>query len=335
MKYFMSILPMKSIVTVVFVISIGLTTSVAQSTKIGTQTWTNKNLDVCTFRNGDTIPEARTGVDWKVACLFREPVWCYYQTDGVTETGYGRLYNWYAVNDPRGLAPVGWHIPTLDEWVTLSDFLGTKRASTKLRTEEGWKSEPGTNTTGFSAKAGGNRGEAFGQFFGLGSFGYWWSSTSVSSTEAGAASLSSRLDFLATAGSHNKMEGLSVRCVEGESGIKNIVYSPQVFLDSIVGTVTRIGNLDIAECDFPEGLILSVAKKACAKLGTGWRMPTKAELEVMYNNRVKVGGFINTYYWHFEQAVGWGFVNFLDHSNAGPGNLNTSTARVRAVRTVQ
>ena len=96
----------------------------AQSVTIGTQTWTTKNLDVATFRNGDAIPQAKTNEEWKAGRENKQPAWCYYDNDAKNGTKYGKLYNWYAVNDARGLAPAGWHIPTDEEWTVLSTFLG-------------------------------------------------------------------------------------------------------------------------------------------------------------------------------------------------------------------
>ena len=80
--------------------------------KIGTQTWATKNLDVSSFSNGETVHEARTDAEWQKAWEEGMPAWCYYKNDPANGTKYGRLYNFYAVNDPRGLAPVGWHIPS-------------------------------------------------------------------------------------------------------------------------------------------------------------------------------------------------------------------------------
>ena len=96
----------------------------SQSVTIGTQTWTTKNLDVATFRNGDAIPQAKTDKEWQAAGDNKQPAWCYYDNDPKNGTKYGKLYNWYAVNDVRGLAPVGYHIPTDTEWTKLSDYLG-------------------------------------------------------------------------------------------------------------------------------------------------------------------------------------------------------------------
>lgn len=86
-------------------------------TRIGNQIWMAINLDVATFRNGDPIQEAKTNEEWINASKAKQPVWCYYNNDPANGKKYGRMYNWYAVSDPRGLAPAGWHVPALEEWI--------------------------------------------------------------------------------------------------------------------------------------------------------------------------------------------------------------------------
>jgi uncharacterized protein (TIGR02145 family) len=83
--------------------------------KIGNQIWMSENLNVDRFRNGDPIPFAPSDTEWQAADFNRTPAWCYVDNDAKNGERFGKLYNWYAVNDPRGLAPVGYHIPgTLD-----------------------------------------------------------------------------------------------------------------------------------------------------------------------------------------------------------------------------
>ena len=92
--------------------------------KIAGDFWMSRNLNVQVFRNGDSIPEAKTNEEWINAGKNQQPAWCYYNNDSGNGGEYGKLYNWYAVNDPRGLAPLGWHIPTVDDWNRLIDSLG-------------------------------------------------------------------------------------------------------------------------------------------------------------------------------------------------------------------
>jgi uncharacterized protein (TIGR02145 family) len=114
-------------IAIVFISSFGF----AQSVTIGTQVWTTKNLDVATFRNGDAIPQAKTDEEWETAGENSQPAWCYYENNAANGTKYGKLYNWFAVIDSRGLAPKGYHIPTDDEWKVLSTFLGEDVAGKK------------------------------------------------------------------------------------------------------------------------------------------------------------------------------------------------------------
>lgn len=87
--------------------------------------WMKQNLDVTHYRNGDSIPEVRDRKKW---LELKTGAWCYYNNDTNNGKNFGKLYNWYAVNDPRGLAPVGWHIPSDDEWKELEKCLGIPAA---------------------------------------------------------------------------------------------------------------------------------------------------------------------------------------------------------------
>jgi len=109
--------------------------------KIGTQTWTGKNLDVEYYRNGDAIPQVQNDNEWD---NLTTGAWCYYANKGENGTTYGKLYNWYAVTDPRGLAPEGYHIPSDEEWKILTTYLGEIKASKKMKSTSGW----GSITTG-------------------------------------------------------------------------------------------------------------------------------------------------------------------------------------------
>jgi uncharacterized protein (TIGR02145 family) len=146
--------------------------------QIGDQVWMTKNLDVSTFRNGDPIPHAKTDDEWRRAGENKQPAWCYNDNDPANGSMYGKLYNWYAVNDSRGLAPKGYHIPTDSEWTALTDYLGGESAAgIKMKSAIGWYDNGnGTNSIGFLGLPGGCRGDR-----GLGSpIGYeglWWSST--------------------------------------------------------------------------------------------------------------------------------------------------------------
>lgn len=107
---------------------------------IGEQTWMAENLNVLTFRNGDTIYHAKTSKDWVYANENKIPAWCYYNNDTLQYKKQGKLYNWYAIIDVRGIAPQGWRIPFQKDWETLSESLGgDKKSGIKLK-DTSWNS---------------------------------------------------------------------------------------------------------------------------------------------------------------------------------------------------
>jgi len=107
--------------------------------KVGTQIWMSKNLNVEKFRNGETIFYAKTDEEFQKAGENKQAAWCYYENNPENGIKYGKLYNWYAVIDPRGLAPKGWHIPKEAEWKTLENFLKTD-LGIKMKNTNGWDS---------------------------------------------------------------------------------------------------------------------------------------------------------------------------------------------------
>jgi uncharacterized protein (TIGR02145 family) len=180
---------------------------------IGTQVWMTKNLNVSTFRNGDVIPQAKTQGEWEAFGKTGEPAWCYYDNDPANGDKYGKLYNWYAVHDSRGLAPIGFHVPTHTEWTTLTDYLGgAEIAGYKMKTRSGWYKEGnGTNSSGFSGLSGGWRFDD-GTFGNEGYLGYWWSSSEFNTTLAWKRYLSYSYGLVYSK-YLNKGNGLSVRCL--------------------------------------------------------------------------------------------------------------------------
>ena len=170
-------------------------TSSSDEVVIGNQVWMNKNLDVDKFRNGDPIPQAQTASDWIRAGENGQPAWCYFDEDpsnyerlsDIPNNGekYGKLYNWFAVNDPRGLAQFGWHVPSDQEWKILKNHLGGEEmAGSKLKSTTGWiEGKNGTNSSGFSAVPGGGRRNN-GTFINPINHDKWWSSTEYKSSYA-------------------------------------------------------------------------------------------------------------------------------------------------------
>jgi hypothetical protein len=154
---------------------------------IGTQEWTTKNLNVSKYRNGDVIPEVKDPKEWG---SLTTGAWCYYNNDPKNEAIYGKLYNWHAVNDPRGLAPEGFHVPT--------DLELNREADLK-------------DPAGFVGLPGGYRGTN-GAFNDIGDYGSWWSSSEYGTTDAWLRDLYYH-NGLASRYDGDKGNGFSVRCL--------------------------------------------------------------------------------------------------------------------------
>jgi uncharacterized protein (TIGR02145 family) len=200
----------------------------ALSVKIGTQVWMNKNLNITKYRNGDPIPQVRYGAKW---ATLTTGAWCWLNNDSANSI-YGRLYNWYAVNDPRGLAPAGWHIPSDSEWTTLTTFLGGDSiAGGKMKSTGTFKAGTGlwsfpntgaTNSSGFTALPGGWRLDD-GSFHDLGGsdvgygVGHWWTATVNRNSHSTHSAWKRILHYDSTSIQvtwDGQRDGCSVRCVK-------------------------------------------------------------------------------------------------------------------------
>jgi uncharacterized protein (TIGR02145 family) len=180
--------------------------NVYKTVVIGTQTWMAENLNATTFRNGDIILEVKTRKDWVKAGENKQPAWCFYDNNPENGVKYGRLYNWYAVNDPRGLAPIGWHIPNEKEWETLLLHLGGHIAGKKMKSNWGCNYfDIGNNESGFSGLPGGHRSK-HGIFYG--NSATWWSS----SNGPLSYTTSKNIDHFITGG-EDENDGNSIRCI--------------------------------------------------------------------------------------------------------------------------
>lgn len=187
--------------------------------RIGKQVWMKENLDVRTFRNGDIIKRAKSKLEWNEALHNQEPAWCYFNNDrNADHTFTGKLYNWYAVVDARGLAPEGWKIASQKDWSELVEFLGEDVSAEQIRAKKGWESyDECTNESGFTAIPGGYR-DASGHFSSVKELGYWWTFQRMmylsSNIDADAIYMdyeSDLVDIRLNAGS-----GLAVRCIKSE-----------------------------------------------------------------------------------------------------------------------
>jgi len=156
------------------------TDSVAYSlVTIGSQQWMRQNLNVATYRDGTVIPQVSDATAWS---NLTTGAWCWYNNDAANGAIYGKLYNAYAVNNAKGLCPLGWRVPSDADWNTLASFLGGNSvAGGEMKSTSPLWSSPNTgatNSSGFTGLPGGIRHEN-GSFVELGFNGPWWSSTDV------------------------------------------------------------------------------------------------------------------------------------------------------------
>ncbi|MCK4639963.1 MAG: fibrobacter succinogenes major paralogous domain-containing protein [Candidatus Marinimicrobia bacterium] len=186
-----------------------------QTVLIGNQRWMAENLKVTHYRNGDAIPNVTDAPEWS---NLTTGAYCNYDNDANNAVTYGSLYNWYAVNDSRNIAPEGWHVPSDVEWQTLVDYLGGYSVAGGKMKETGtthWNSPNtgATNESGFSALPGGYRHYATGGYSALGTNGYFWSSTEEYSAYVYYWFLYQNYSFVTQDVSFNWQRGFSVRCV--------------------------------------------------------------------------------------------------------------------------
>ncbi len=190
--------------------------------QIGSQTWMADNLKVTRYRNGDIIPNVQNSNDWENAI---SGAWCSYNNDSQMEVTYGKLYNWFAAVDNRNVCPVGWHVPSANEWELLKDFLGPfsgrvmKAVGTKYWSPESVNLGVGMadNLSGFTGIPSGERYVGSGSvgFYGVLGWNGYWSSTQKPSfvNTAITFSLNYNSDVLLK---DDKIftQGLCIRCIK-------------------------------------------------------------------------------------------------------------------------
>jgi uncharacterized protein (TIGR02145 family) len=199
--------------------------NVYNTVKIGNQWWMAENLKVTHYRNGDTILNVTEDRIWGILA---PGAFCNYDNNAANVAFYGRLYNWYAVNDSPKIAPAGFHVPTDGEFKQLETYLGMSQESAdsvgrRGHSEGGNMKEIGfdhwyspntgaTNESGFAALPGGRRANN-GNFGNIGGYGYWWSATEINIGFAWFRGLSYDSTKVFRYG-YGKHCGLSVRCVK-------------------------------------------------------------------------------------------------------------------------
>lgn len=196
---------------------------------IGDQCWMKEDLKTTRYNNGSPISNVLEASKWQ---NLSTEAFVWYENNISWKDKYGALYNWYATADTNGLCPTGWHIPTNDEWTALTDFIGgvAEPYGNKLKScrqvnsplggscstsehprWDEFNAEYGTDNYGFSGLPGGSR-NTIGNFYYIGSYAYWWSSTETSANTAwnrGLIWFDSNVEVY----QNNKRSGFSVRCI--------------------------------------------------------------------------------------------------------------------------
>lgn len=195
---------------------------------IGYQCWFGENLRNENYQNGDVIPGNLDDSEWSstttgAVSIYGESAVCDNFSPDINACDpnqslveFGRLYNWHAVDDVRGLCPSGWHVPTIGEWTVMTEHLGGESsAGDQLKSTYGWWiGGNGSNSSGFAGLPGGFRNN-LGWFSASGANGHWWSSTLNFGTTPAYGELSSTNDNFSSDGlQHSSNHGLSVRCIQ-------------------------------------------------------------------------------------------------------------------------
>lgn len=209
----------KTIIAIIFLFYIGYSSFaqvVPQGYLIGPQTiggqlWALVNLSSTNYANGDAIPYYTSA---SAFAGLTTPASCSVNFNAANDAIYGRFYNWYAVNDPRNVCPVGWHVPNNTEFSTLSSTIGGTGAGNKLKATgfTYWNSGGGTDIYSFKAIGTGYMGTT--SYSNLSRATYFWTINEVSAGSSNAYTWS-LLDGITTLAqsAQGKIGGFSVRCI--------------------------------------------------------------------------------------------------------------------------
>jgi len=182
-----------------------------ETVQIGEQCWFAENLRAENYRNGDVIPADLSDSEWEETTEGAVSVY----DGGLSNLSiYGRLYNWYAVDDDRSLCPSGWHAATDNDWISVVDLLGGDSSSgIALKSQQGWNDDgDGNDSVGFSALPGGVRAET-GVYLNKGAGGYWWTSSPSNST-AYSRDMQTNANYCSRGDDYSLNAGFSVRCIK-------------------------------------------------------------------------------------------------------------------------
>ena len=190
--------------------------------KIGAQVWMAENLKVTKYRNGDNVLSVSGQTNWLNLAVPKTPAYCNIDDNVANTAVYGRVYNYNAATDSRGLAPAGWHLPSREEWLTLLNYLGGQPVAGGKMKETGTAHWPdpnaADNSSGFTAFYAKSR-EYSGRWraYSSDAYTYWWTSTDDTDPNGYHRAIAVRLyskGYLAQTVSVEYNDGLSVRCIK-------------------------------------------------------------------------------------------------------------------------
>jgi uncharacterized protein (TIGR02145 family) len=181
---------------------------------IGTQEWMAENLRTTKYANGDIIPNITDNGEW---ADLTTGAWAHYHNNNLYEIPRGKLYNGHTIIDSRKICPVGWHVPTDEDWSIIVDNLGGEvEAGGKMKSTgtQFWEipNSDATNESGFSGLPGGARYNG-GYFAGLNREGYWWSSSNYDVERNWARLLYYALGTVERY-AESKQNGFFIRCLK-------------------------------------------------------------------------------------------------------------------------
>ncbi len=214
---------------------------------IGNQEWMAENLRTSTFSNGAPILNITDPTYWGIAS---ESAQCYYNNSPINDSIYGKLYNWYVIEDTNNVCPTGWHVPSIDEWTEMVNFLGGDLIAGGKIKEAGlnhWQSPNfgATNESGFNALPGGYRSNFSGTFSTIEKYGFWWSSTPQDANAGFIYYLHYDQEIASLATGNNK-DGQSIRCIKATSQSGNIELKPEnhqlIKIIDLMGRETQKAN---------------------------------------------------------------------------------------------
>ncbi len=265
--------------------------------KIGSQVWTTTNYKCTALNDGSVMQQATTEEEWENAARNGQPAWCYHEDWNSTDTIYGKLFNWYAVN--QLLVPGGYRIATAEDWDILHGFIGKNSTSgLKLITGDNWYSgHRGDNALGFSAIPTGYRVDN-NKFAQVTRTAVWWTSSIYTDDVAIGYAIG---DTELKSTNYPMKCGFSVRLVKkstrkyklGQKAFGGIVF--QLNEDGLGGKIC-------SESIFFTLHDLKGATEFCNQIileGNGdWYLPSSQELKIMYDNpEIRKTFSIEEYYW--------------------------------------